>query len=304
MSIPRPAASLAVMNAPVVSATTPSPSTATDFMVHPPRVVDDHRCSPTGQDYRAAVHPDLNRISSRCPKRTRPPRGGLVVINDLSVLEAGLAAVDRVLQQERARGGRRPGVSSWPSGMMSRALAAGIEVRIPDPCGPVSRASGRRALRRRPHGGNAGAGASAATASATRTGTVRRNGRRCPAIFRIAGRTNSSNVTMVLTGLPGRPIHGTPAASRSPTGAPGRIRIFQKRCSAPMASEHAPQIVVLADADAGRGHQQVGVERARQVLSQALGGVARDPEIDRLRPRPPHQRHAACGCCCSPSSCR
>ena len=35
IAVPRPAASLAVMNAPAVSAITPSPSTATDFMVSP-----------------------------------------------------------------------------------------------------------------------------------------------------------------------------------------------------------------------------------------------------------------------------
>ncbi len=46
----------------------------------------------------------------------------------------------------------------------------------------------------------------------------------------------SSNVTMVLTGLPGSPIHGMSHRSPKPTGAPGRMRSFQKRSSAPSSS--------------------------------------------------------------------
>jgi len=41
------------------------------------------------------------------------------------------------------------------------------------------------------------------TGSAMRTGTARRKRKGCPAIFRIAGRTNNAKVTMVLTGFPG-----------------------------------------------------------------------------------------------------
>ena len=71
------------------------------------------------------------------------------------------------------------------------------------------------------------------TASPRRTGTERRNGSSWPAIRRIAGRTNSSKVTIVLTGFPGSPIHGTDPRIPNPTGAPGRILSLQNRCSAP-----------------------------------------------------------------------
>ena len=53
---------------------------------------------------------------------------------------------------------------------------------------------------------------------------------------RMAGRTKSSKVTMALTGLPGSPIHGTPSTCPKPTGAPGRIRSFQKSRRPPISS--------------------------------------------------------------------
>ena len=44
----------------------------------------------------------------------------------------------------------------------------------------------------------------------------------------MAGRTYNSKHTIVLTGLPGSPIHGTPPTCANPSGDPGRIRTRQK----------------------------------------------------------------------------
>jgi hypothetical protein len=64
--------------------------------------------------------------------------------------------------------------------------------------------------------------------------------------------------------------------------------------------QHGTQIVVLADADARRGHEQVGVERPGEPLPQAVGRVASDAEVDRLGVGATHHRQqgmgvAACG---------
>src|SRR5207302_274505 len=72
--------------------------------------------------------------------------------------------------------------------------------------------------------------------SSTHTGTVRRNGSRWPSSRRIAGRTNSSNVTIVLTGLPGNPIHGVRSSRPKPSGAPGRMRMRHNFMSQPSSA--------------------------------------------------------------------
>ena len=66
------------------------------------------------------------------------------------------------------------------------------------------------------------------TGSSSVTGNGRRNNRACPSIRRITGRTNSSKVTIAETGFPGRPIQGICAEHPKPSGAPGRMRTFQK----------------------------------------------------------------------------
>ena len=108
---------------------------------------------------------------------------------------------------------------------------------MPDPWAPVSRAtrlpSSPVNLTRKKWRN----GAPSVIGSATTTGVTLLNTAACPSILRMAGRTNSSNVTIALTGLPGRPIHGRPSRSPikpKPTGAPGRMRIRQNlfsRCS-------------------------------------------------------------------------
>ena len=52
----------------------------------------------------------------------------------------------------------------------------------------------------------------------------------------MAGRAKSSNVTMVLTGLPGRPIQGMSPIMPKPTGAPGRMRKRQNLSSPPSSA--------------------------------------------------------------------
>ncbi len=110
---------------------------------------------------------------------------------------------------------------------------------MPEPCGPVSRtrwvpASSRTTARRKCISRPLVVMRSSVTAR-----TVRRNSAVCPCILRIAGRAYNSKHTIVLTGLPGRPIHGTPRTVPNPSGAPGRIRTFQNDRSTPSASSAA-----------------------------------------------------------------
>src|SRR2546426_5938007 len=86
-----------------------------------------------------------------------------------------------------------------------------MDVRMPEPCGPVKRAvrfpptppdpSGATTARRKCRSFGP-----SLIGSPTQTGTVRRNGSRWPSMRRMAGRTNSSKVTIALTGLPGNPV--------------------------------------------------------------------------------------------------
>ena len=59
--------------------------------------------------------------------------------------------------------------------------------------------------------------------------------------------------------------------------------------------EHRADVVVLAHADTGRGDEQVAVERAPEVLAQALGRVPGDTEIDWFAAGPADQRHERMG---------
>src|SRR2546426_2985151 len=56
---------------------------------------------------------------------------------------------------------------------------------------------------------------------------------RHPAIFRSAGRTKSSKVTIADTGLPGSPKTGRSSSEPNVIGLPGRIATFHKWSSAP-----------------------------------------------------------------------
>jgi hypothetical protein len=61
---------------------------------------------------------------------------------------------------------------------------------------------------------------------------------------RIAGRTNSSNVTIADTGLPGKPNTGSAPFSGDGSvakvmGLPGRMLTSQRCCSAPSAASAA-----------------------------------------------------------------
>ena len=138
----------------------------------------------------------------------------------------------------RPAGGRRTsapaGVSNCPSGITRSAFARTMDISIPEPLrtgepglgtpGGLGDDRTEEMLKpgleadrlRQPDGTPGGERAAA-----------------CPAIHRMAGRTKSSNVTMVLTGLPGSPIHGVAPTKPNPTGAPGRIRSRQKRWRAP-----------------------------------------------------------------------
>src|SRR5439155_1649326 len=93
---------------------------------------------------------------------------------------------------------------------MRSAFARAMELRMPEPWGPVKRAtseppapSGFTTARRKCR--NRGP---SVMGSPTHTGTVRRKGRGWPSSLRSTGRTNSSNVTIVLTGFPGNPSLG------------------------------------------------------------------------------------------------
>ena len=68
--------------------------------------------------------------------------------------------------------------------------------------------------------------------------------------------------------------------------------------------EHGPDVVVLADADAGRGDQKIAIERALEVLAQALRRVSGDAEIHRLAAGVADQRHERVGVAARRSSAR
>ena len=72
-----------------------------------------------------------------------------------------------------------------------------------------------------------------------------------------AGSRNSIAQTRAETGLPGRPSTGVAPSRPEISGLPGRMAIFQKSSSKPCGAERALHQVVVADAGAAGGHQQV-----------------------------------------------
>ena len=85
------------------------------------------------------------------------------------------------------------------------------------------------------------------------------------------------------TGFPGSPKKRHVAASDCPnvSGFPGRMLTFQKSRRAPSASIGLADEVPVADGDAGRGHQDVGLEARREPLDEHLAAIRRDPEAQR-----------------------
>ncbi len=94
---------------------------------------------------------------------------------------------------------------------------------------------------------------------------------------------------MVLTGLPGRPIHGIVAQEPEPDRRAGPHPQLPELLGRAHLLQHRPHVVVLAHADAGGGDQQVGLPRRGQVLAKALPGVASHTEVHRFAPGEAHQ---------------
>ena len=151
---------------------------------------------------------------------------------------------------------------------------------MPEPCGPVSRACQAPASSRTTARRKCVSRPPVRTRSSVTTRIARRNTAVWPCIFRMAGRTNNSKHTIVLTGLPGSPIHGTPPTVPNARGEPGRIRTFQKTRARPERVERRVDEVVLADAHAGGGHDQVARWRTR-----ARSGPARPSSVSFAMPR-------------------
>ena len=80
---------------------------------------------------------------------------------------------------------------------------------------------------------------------------------------RISGRANSSKVTRALTGLPGRPITGTPL-HRAEGERLARLHADAPEVERTQALDHVAHVVVTPDRHAAGRHQQVGFSHATQ----------------------------------------
>ena len=107
---------------------------------------------------------------------------------------------------------------------------------------------------------------------------------------RIAGRTNSSNVTKLDTGLPGSPNSSTGSGRPLDVAAPERERLAgldgdPPQVDVPDRVERGPDDVVRPDRDAARHDDDVGASAsaASEARLDVLEPVGRDPEVERLR---------------------
>ena len=150
------------------------------------------------------------------------------------------------VEPDETRRVRRRAARSIDSGTTARASATASALRTWLPCPPASRrrtrpsasrmgrsSTSRSATTRR----NARRPGAFETGSSSVPRSVSRNSRRWPASRRIAGRTNSSNVTKPLTGLPGSPNRTPPSVARpNANGLPGWTAT-RHRSTLPMASK-------------------------------------------------------------------
>ena len=165
-----------------------------------------------------------------------------------------------------ARGGR-PTRTSPPAGPGSRRSS---------PAGPGRTSAGRSVRRRGPRVGR------------ERTSAP---GTASPVIFRNAGRTNNSNPTNELTGLPGRPK--TKVARRgvpNRSGFPGLSRTLWKWAVTPRSFNTSGHQVELARRDAAGQHEHVSrVEPAGHEPAKALALVGGDAQVLDDGPGPARQ---------------
>ncbi len=78
----------------------------------------------------------------------------------------------------------------------------------------------------------------------------------------IAGTTNSSNVTIVETGLPGKPNTGLPPHTPKTAGLPGRMATASNTNFAPNSAEDQLHQIVLPHRDAAGHDQQIRFQAA------------------------------------------
>ena len=104
---------------------------------------------------------------------------------------------------------------------------------------------------------------------------------------RIAGRTNSSNVTAPETGLPGRPDDEDRRSAAGPLGGPERERLAGLDGDAPEVDgadglDRRLDDVERADRDAARDDEQIGAlgETAPQAGQDVVEDVGRDAQVD------------------------
>src|SRR5579875_1745005 len=124
------------------------------------------------------------------------------------------------------------------------------------------------------------------TPSSTTTSICGLTRRVWPCILRITGRPNSSKVTALETGLPGRPSNGTPLM-------PEGHRLAGAHIDAPevdlalLLHDIFDEIEVAHGDTAGGQDEIVGNGRAK-LFTQALDGIPRNAQAMRLRPGAPH----------------
>ena len=94
----------------------------------------------------------------------------------------------------------------------------------------------------------------------------------------------------MLTGFPGRPIHGYSAHETEADRRTGPHAQPPEPLAGPQLGQYRPNVVMLAYTDAAARDQQVAVERPSEVLAQTLRRVLGDAETVRLTARAPHLR--------------
>ena len=201
--------------------------------------------------------------SSRCVSRRRGRR---------SSLDAP------PVPQQQAQRARRPA--------STRVTSSGTTARHAAPARPPTRCepwppTGRTTRRPSAPLPSVGRGRTAACPAATsshaghRAAPAAAEQRRARPASRSAGRTNTSNDTNELTGLPGSVKIGVPSAPTvpKPCGIPGCIATLSNR-TVPRRGQHLLHRVVGAGAHAAAGDDQVGADAAGRssVCSSARGG--------------------------------